>query len=200
MAYKSPVYIVLNGPSEVGKSTEIASGLCNRLKLLEYKVVGESMANPMKHFIAVALGMKYSDLKKNSPMAVLQGYSPREFLIDLSESYLKKRYQDDFFGRLLEHRILRIDPLPDFVVIDDVGFHEEVHTLGYTLRIIRVTRPGKTFQGDSRNFLSDPHYTLDNDGTLEDLALKLDHLCSWCDHEFRVIRGIVPSDTDANRF
>lgn len=193
MPAKSPLYIVLNGASETGKSTLIASGLMYRFKLLNEQflqesndpadysltVVQDSFANPMKHFIATTLGVKYSDLKKNTMMAIIQGYTPREFLIHLSEHYIKERYGDDAFGRWLEHRVLRLDPLPDVVVIDDGGFPGELGALGYSAKVIRVNRPGKTFEGDSREYMPDPHYTLDNDGTIEDLELKLDQLANW---------------------
>lgn len=193
MPAKSPLYIILNGASETGKSTLIASGLMYRFKLLNEQflresndpndysldVVQDSFANPMKHFIATTLGVKYADLKKNTMMAVLQGYTPREFLIHLSEQYIKERYGDDAFGRWLEHRVLRLDPLPDVVVIDDGGFLAERAVLGFRAKVVRVTRPEKTFEGDSRIHLPDPDYTLVNDGTVDDLEPKLDDLADW---------------------
>jgi hypothetical protein len=195
-------YIILNGPSGTGKSTLIAKGLMWRFKMLneayakgemleegyegfkplEYqlRVVQDSFANPLKHFIASTLGVPYAELKKNTMNAILNGYTPREFFIHLSEKYIKDRYGDDAFGRWLEHRILRLDPLPNLVIIDDGGFYEERSALGAYARVVRITREGKTFEGDNRNFLSDPHYVLDNSGTIDDLEPKLDDLANWC--------------------
>lgn len=190
MANKSPIFIILNGASETGKSTAVARGLMYRLKQFpEVRTVQDSFANPMKHFIAVTLGVKYADLKKNSPMDILQGYSPREFLIDLSEHYMKERYGEDFYGRSLVYRVLRLDPIPDIVVVEDGGFDCEKDAVGFMARVVRVTRPGKTFQGDSRKHIDDPHYTLDNDGTLTDLEPKLDDLSDWVLNELSIARG-----------
>lgn len=171
--------ILLNGPSESGKSVNIAPGLMYRMRTLGIPAVQDSFANPMKHFIATTLGVKYSELKKNSPMAVLQGYTPREFLIDLSEHYIKRRYGDDFYGRALLHRVLRLDPLPAVVIVDDSGFDEERDALKGHERVVRISRPGKTFAGDSRKYLEFPQFALSNDGTLEDLENKLDILSDW---------------------
>lgn len=193
---RSPLYIILNGPSETGKSTLIARGLVSRLQLINgqfdrdteadkvLRIHQDSFAAPMKNFIASTLGIKYSDLKKNTMMGIIAGYTPREFLIDLSENYIKGRYGDDAFARWLEHRTIRLDPMPDFVICDDGGFQWEYDILKTKARVIRCLRPGKTFEGDSRVFIYNKNgevdYTLDNDGTVEELELKLDHLTNWC--------------------
>lgn len=187
MPAKRPMYIILNGASETGKSTLIARGLMWRFDEInnnvheekQLSVVQDSFANPMKHFIATTLGVKYSELKKNTMMAVLQGYTPREFLIHLSEHYIKERYGDDAYGRWLEHRVLRLEPIPDLVIIDDGGFPAERAVLGSLARVVRVTRPEKTFEGDSRMHLPDPDFILVNDGTVEGLEHKLDDLVNW---------------------
>jgi hypothetical protein len=181
MSSPSPYFIILNGPPDSGKTTEIANGLAKRLQQFkEFRTVSDSFANPMKHFIATALGVKYAELKKEVMMGVLNGYTPREFLIDLSENYMKVRYHDDIFGRLLLHRTIRLDPIPDLVIIDDGGFASERDALGHKARVVRVTRPGRSFSGDSRMYLPDPHYNIDNDGSISDLQPKLDELADWC--------------------
>jgi hypothetical protein len=194
MPVNSPYYIVLNGPPEVGKSTIIARGLLMRLQIYYHcPTVLESFAAPIKHFLATALGMKYNAMKKDTMLAVLQGYTPREFLIGQSE-YIRNRYGNDIFGRLLEYRVLRIDPMPDFVIIDDGGFEPEVSVLGYSRRIIQVRRPGKDYTNDSRSYLPDPNFILDNDGSVEALNPKLDALALWCIGQLptsRRPRGIV---------
>lgn len=186
MPAKRPMYIILNGASETGKSTLIAQGLMYRFGLINdthpslyLRVLQDSFANPMKHFIATTLGVKYSELKKNTMMAVLQGYTPREFLIHLSEHYIKERYGDDAYGRWLEHRVLRLIPIPDLVIIDDGGFPAERAVLGHLAKVVRVNRPGKTFEGDSRMHLDLPDFILDNNGTVEELEPKLDDLVNW---------------------
>lgn len=180
MPVNSPIYIALNGAPETGKSTVIARGLMERFRSFTFNVHGESFANPLKMFIATSLGVKYNDLKKSTMMGILRGYTPREFVIDLGDNYIKGRYGDDIFGRWLVHRVLRIEPLPDIVIIDDLGYDSEYSVLGHSARLVRITRPGKSFEGDSRSHIDNPHYHLVNDGTLEELELKLDHLANWC--------------------
>lgn len=179
------IYIILNGPSETGKSTVIARGLVKRLQSFPKLIVHQdSFAAPMKNFIASTLGIKYADLKKNTMMGIISGFTPREFLIDLSENYIKNRYGDDAFARWLEHRCLRIEPSPDFVICDDGGFQWEYDILRSHGRIVRCIRDGKTFAGDSRGFIINRHgtfdYELKNHGTLEELEPKLDELSDWC--------------------
>jgi hypothetical protein len=144
----------------------------------------------MKHFIATALGEQYATLPKDAPRAELSGYSVREFLIDLSENYIKPRYGDGAYGRWLYHRIGRIHPAPRFVISDDCGFIEEYDALsgGNRKRVIlvKVTRPGKDFSNDSRSYLPlDPDYTVDNEGDMASLWLKCSQLAE------KIVAGCV---------
>ena len=165
-------YIVLNGPPMSGKST-IARELSQYMNERHIETVSDSFAAPMKHYISTALGMQYASMPKDAPRAELSGYSVREFLIDLSENYIKPRYGDGVYGRWLSHRIGRIQPSPSFVICDDGGFTDEVDALGAGKAIIvRVNRPGKDFSNDSRSYLDNPHYTFDNDGDMAVLWTK----------------------------
>ncbi len=173
-------FIILNGPPGSGKSTVYARQLTNFLRNLHHKVVvQDSFAAPMKQFIAAALGEKYSDLAKDYPLAVLSGYSVREFLIDLSERYMKERYHDDIYGRLLYHRALRYSPVPDYIVVDDGGFVPEKDALGTHAFIVRIMRPGHDFSKDARGYLPNPNWTIDNCGSLEYAETQSRHLAEF---------------------
>ncbi len=180
MAVYTSMFVVFNGPPKSGKST--ATPLLMRLlrqTLNPEMVMPESFAAPMKHFVSAAMSAKYHEMNKDRAEAVLQGYSVREFLISMSQQYMKPRYGDDIFGRLLHHRVLRRDPAPRFVVIDDGGFDAEVECLP-RLVLVRLTRSGTSFVGDSRNFLSrEPDIHIANDGTIEDLTVQLSKLANW---------------------
>lgn len=171
-------YVLINGPKSTGKTQHITPWLCEALRRHYSNVISDSFAAPMKHFIATALSAKYLELNKETPIAELQGYSVREFLIDLSENYMKVRYGEDIFSRLLHYRVLRINPLPRFVVSDDCGFETEREALP-SPTVIRVTRPGHDFQQDSRGYLSNPDYELVNDGDLNRLHTRVQHLAAW---------------------
>jgi hypothetical protein len=168
-------YVLLNGPSMVGKSDVVAPILCQELRKYCSNIHQDSFSAPLKHFIATALSARYNEMKKDVPVAELNGYSVREFVIDLSEQYLKVRYGEDVLGRLLHYRVLRINPIPRFVVVDSSGFTDERDALPRTVTI-RVEREGFTFEGDSRSHLPDPDYTISNNGTIDELRAKLAQL------------------------
>lgn len=159
-------YIVLNGPPGCGKTT-IARELARMLSE-KRTTITDSFAAPMKHFIAVALGEKYNDMNKDIARPELNGYTVREFLIELSERHMKPRYGEDVFGRLLVHRSLRYTPPPTFVVCDDGGFQAELDAVPNHV-LVWVSRAKLDFTNDSRSYLDNPHYHVDNDGHIDEL-------------------------------
>lgn len=163
-------YVVFNGPPEAGKSTA-AHMLIEFLRNKQLRVIPDSFATPMKHFVATMMAQQYHVMKKDAPVAELGGISVRRFLIHLSEEYMKPVYGTDIFGRMLYYRSLRAAPPPDFVVIDDSGFYPEFDALGEPNNryLVRVTRPGKTYDGDSRGYLNGFNFHITNDSDVEAL-------------------------------
>lgn len=164
-------FILLNGPPQSGK-TRIARVVSEYLRAHGVNVVGDSFAAPMKNYIAYALGERYDELKKDAPHPVLRGFTPREFLISESEEHMKPKYGSDIYGRLLYHRVMRLSPLPDIVMVDDCGFKEEGEVLGeYDPILVKIVRPGYDFTNDSRSYWFDgnEHYTIVNDSDLPTL-------------------------------
>lgn len=162
------VYIALNGPPGAGKST-IAKELVMKFNDKGYKAIQDSLAAPMKHFIATSLAEKYDKLNKDVPMDILMGDSPRRFLINLSEDYVKPRYGQDFWVRAMMYRALRYSPPPNVVIVDDIGFKEEADALGSQLVLVHVMRANTSFANDSRSWLPNPHFIINNHTNMDEL-------------------------------
>ena len=169
-------YILLNGPPQSGKST-IARELTSSLNMMIANgcAISDSLAAPMKHFVATALGEKYDRIPKASPLAELSGDTMRQFLIKLAEDYLKKHYGNDVFARWLVFRSLRYPHLPKFVVVDDLGFPEEVDAVPDPY-IIRVERPGYDFQNDSRQYVDGFRNYIHNDGDMANIWARVSQI------------------------
>lgn len=146
---------ILNGPAGVGKDTiadvMVMKGVCCE------KV---SFKSPM---FDVAKGILSSDEfdwfiknynnrdEKEKPQNILGGKSIREFMIWISESVMKPIFGNDVFGKRLS------SSLGDGCYIcADGGFASEIKPLidsGVHVTLIRLFRPGYTFDGDSRSYI-----------------------------------------------
>lgn len=165
-------YVLLNGPPECGKST-----VARELTKLLPNAIQDSLAAPMKHFIATALGEKYAEMDKAKMRPELNGDSVRAFLIQLAESYLREIYGRDIFVRWLMHRVLRYPEFkPQFVIIDDLGFVEEYEMLKPKTYLVHVVRDGKDFKNDSRSYIKGSDAILMNNDSVEKLYERVGHL------------------------
>jgi hypothetical protein len=92
---------------------------------------------------------------KEFPQEELNGKTPREVLIEVSEEVIKPVYGKDYFGKRV------IDEMPDskkVYLLSDGGFPEELHGImekigPENLMVIRIMSEGKTFDNDSRRYL-----------------------------------------------
>lgn len=161
-------YVILNGPAGSGKSI-FAREICSALNNGVDYAITDSFAAPMKHFFSTALGRRYDTFMRDNPVPELNGFTMRDCLIDLAENYIKKRYGDDIFGRWLAHRSLHHPKtLPNYVVIDDGLGGPELTAIDNHF-IVKVSRAGKTFAGDSRKYYENHHAEWENVGPLPGL-------------------------------
>lgn len=160
-------FIGLNGPPESGKDT-----LANLI--VNYYSTPQKFwfIDPMK---GVLLNLVEGfGVDPNSPEYVewknkhlSNGITGRDLLIQFSEEFLKPRLGKDILARMLVERAKKA-PEPN-IVVPDCGFVEEfdyLTDLGHDVTLIRIHRPGKTFEGDSRGYLERPGFDLVNYGTL----------------------------------
>lgn len=161
--------IILNGPAGVGKDTiggELAA---------YYDCSLVSFKRPMFGIAASLLGVKafnefmeaYNDREqKEMPQSFLDGRTCREFMIWISESVVKPLFGNHHFGKLMSEHVRLYDEGSCFVCTDG-GFPDEVIQLledGHDVTLVRLFMDGKTFAGDSRNYIRIeksklPHYS-----------------------------------------
>lgn len=177
-----PEYVVIvNGPPRSGKDT-IAEYLSSR-----YGFVVKSFKDALYDETAKRYSVTrdwilngYED-NKDLPHDELGGKTKREALIDTSENEIKVKHGSDFFGQRAAESCLN-DKSNANIVFPDGGFEEEVVPVSWVSKrifLIRIYRPGKTFDGDSRSYLSGDNfqyvYDVHNGGTLDELYQKVDH-------------------------
>ena len=101
-------------------------------------------------------GDKHYDEIKDQPLEMLGGKTFRRFMIDMSETFVKTQYGEDFWGRLMKHRNRQWwNTIPSIMIVTDIGFSAEVeylckHSTSYLG--ITLDRPGCDFYNDSRGW------------------------------------------------
>lgn len=192
----APKIIFFNGPPSSGKDTS-ADFIHGRLGSSVYRY---KMALPLKESCHKMLGLEGS-LEELEPLkelpikflvqsGVIGNFVPnklvketgemtlRQFYIHFSENVMKPMFGDDVFGRIAVEYLSRCDT--PIATISDSGFAlEAMPIINYfgaeNIRLVRVFRPGKTFAGDSRNYVELPVETIDlhNTGSLAEFESTL---------------------------
>lgn len=170
--------IILNAPPACGKDT-IGSIIADMNQIYGVRML--SFKAPMFEIARAILGdanfdyfmFLYNDrLHKEKPDSILNGKSPREFMIWISEAIIKPEFGNDYFGRRMVEAV-KSGSSP--AIITDGGFSEETEALIYSdiqVHLCRLHREGFTFEGDSRNYLHMPELIGVNGYTEEDFQLR----------------------------
>lgn len=185
-----PKYTFINGPKECGKGT-LAKALA---ALTPYEAFVESFAQPTRdaltvtfwpeEFLCGALDLTESAHKRREMPYPRSGGAPntiRDTMISFSEDWMKPRWGDEIFGALALKRCQENAPFYKRFIFDDCGFTSEVAPIVRSegpanCLIITLDRPGHSFAGDSRSYVTIPEVrtvALLNDGTMEELLQKL---------------------------
>lgn len=150
--------IFLNGPPRSGKD-EGASIIVRNFPARRYK-----MSRPLKDGLAAFFGFNHAmmrDIEANKDeegiVALFNGLSWRQAQISLSETWAKRVFGDDIFGKLAV-MYLREATSTDITVISDSGFLHECLPIVRHFRpsqclLIQLMRDGCTFEGDSRSYI-----------------------------------------------
>ena len=157
--------VLLNGPPGCGKDT-IGRILCDlgMCEMLAFKGKLFDIALNVSGISKEDWFERYNDRElKELPWERIGDLSQRQFLIKISEEWLKPTFDDGYFGRAAAEAIDTLDSEKD-VVFTDSGFQKETDVLiahGYEVHVIHLRREGYSFDGDSRNYLTGYDRTYD---------------------------------------
>lgn len=180
---RQPKIIILNCPKQTGKDT-IADLFNNRLNFnkMEFK----------DHLFFLALSVsgisredwftRYNTPDKENPWDRLGGLSQREFLIKISEEWIKPVFGKYHFGQKAADKIGEILKNPstsDYFIFSDGGFKEELEPIvnrygAENILILQWTRNFVSWGNDSRTWLKQEDTPAkiiridDNDTSIED--------------------------------
>ena len=125
--------------------------------------------------------LHYSRDLKEKPWIKLDGLSPRQALIGVSEEVIKPIFGKRYFGEALASELEE-----GFNVVSDSGFPDElmpvIESVGKeNILVVKIKRDGCSFVGDSRSYLNTDELGvrevwIDNNSTLEDLHKELDEI------------------------
>ena len=179
--------IILNGPPGSGKD-DATKHLTETSPTIHHNEFKKQLITLTKQIWGVTdseWDEMYTRENKEIPTPVFDGMSPRQALIHTSEVVIKPNYGNDYFGRFAA-KSLQDDGIN---VFSDGGFVEETHIISdavgsENLMVVRIKRPGYTFEGDTRNYLPDTICTtvvdVDNDGSLDEFFNKIRQVtCEW---------------------
>lgn len=154
--------ILLNGPAGSGKDT-----IAKLLKELGTVQQVNAFKEPMFDIALTASGIpadlwwqRYNDrATKELPWGLLGGMSCREFMIHISEKFIKPVFGDGYFGKQVALKYIHRAAGVGAIAVADSGFDSELVTLSEAvgpknILIVRLWREGYTFDGDSRNYVN----------------------------------------------
>lgn len=158
--------ILLNSPPGCGKDT-IAKTLnwMDGSEIMEFKKPMFKIASAIVGLAVEEFLKLYSDrTKKENPCEEFLGMSGRQLLIDISESFCKPRFGEEYFGRVAANG-MNFDHFSNYgYVFSDSGFLSEVFPLARkfgkeSITIVQFTGQGVVdFGNDSRNWVDGtPH-------------------------------------------
>ncbi len=161
---KKPHKILLfNGPRRSGKDTAF-NFIYKNLPVVRHR----KFAAPLKMACAAMFDVSKEHLKalealgstiKTVPDDRFMGRSWVELLMWMSEICMKNEFGSDIMGRLMVTELQKPTSAP-LTVITDCGFKEEAMPLidafgKENVSVVKLLRPGYTFEGDSRDYI--PH-------------------------------------------
>ena len=174
---KNPIIFVVSGKANSGKNTT-CDIIQSRVKLMGLKCVDLQIASYIKMYA-----------KKISGWTGEEETKPRKLLQELGTEIIRKQIDNDFFIKRIVSDIMVYSYYFDIITISDIRFPEEIKTIcnsfNNTIKV-RVERPNfeNNLSYDEKSHVSetaldgfsDYDYTIINDGSLEDLNIKVNNI------------------------
>lgn len=175
--------VLLNAPPNTGK--DFAAEYLNKATaahVFEFKSTIFNIAIAMTGLSREEYFEIYNNRElKELPHQKFLGKSPRGLNIWISENVMKPEFGEGYFGKAVVPAVM--DNLHKGVVFSDSGFPQEASEVCKYLErpsdlvVVRFTRNGATFEGDSRDYLKEEDlpkgvrfFDTDNDGDIEDFV------------------------------
>ena len=209
---------LLNGPSKCGKDTVaniIVRMMNDGTRHMKFarclKAATVALLNELtKHSDYPSKEVSYLDLVENRKDEHLRECfmaKPRDLLIAVSEDLCKKMFGKGFFGHRLAEEIL-MDGTS--AVVSDCGFLDEIiglldgmkadtfWTKQIRFALVNIVRPGTSFAGDSRGWVSGipgvQQYTVINEGNLANLRVEVARLLMEIEDNDRIVHQSGPQE------
>jgi hypothetical protein len=184
--------ILLNGPPRSGKDM-FATVVTRHWPAISHRKFSEPLKRGLVAMFQLSIEQHMeAEADKDTPKTFLHGLTWRGAQIWLSEEVMKPKFGQDVFGHILLNN-LRTQAHGQCIVISDSGFRPEADVLikhfgRKAIHVVRIERPGHTFDGDSRSYwckLDDPLYQID----VLNNALDLDMYRIQCRRVIKRIMG-----------
>lgn len=170
--------ILLNGPPSSGKDA-IGTYILHNSIIPDMWMT--KFAQPIREYITETFAIPSWELD-SCKNRVVYGDTIRNHMISYSEDYMKPRFGDDIFAKILCQGYTHWHP--EYLMITDSGFEEEDKYLldqdwVDEALLVRLHRTGYDFSGDSRDYLYLEHpkistiMDLENNGTIQEAAASL---------------------------
>lgn len=187
----TPKIVLLNGPPGCGKDT-VANILANQSPSATVVKFATPLKTVAKHLYCHGDDKLFAQMdspkEKDIDRDLFFGKSCRQVQIDISEEYAKPMHGENVFGKILASTIaFKMEKGYDTFFVSDSGFRPEaielINQFGVEcITLIRLHRDGKTFEGDSRNYISlDDHNVVAHDlhnpeGNVEELVTQINNI------------------------
>jgi hypothetical protein len=179
--------IIVNGPPDCGKD-EAVSYLKRKYGVHAFSFKTELKALTLKLYcVSEALWDSwYTRVGKELPRTELEGLSCRQALIRVSEMIVKPNFGKGYFGKAEGIKLKALSDAGQLLAAcSDGGFNEEIDPLidifgEDSIHILKIERPDRSFEGDSRNWINHPripvwnYWYISNSGPLDQYWSDLD--------------------------